>query len=114
MPIQGLKSAADSTKQIITLSSGIVTLTMTFAKEFKAPGALTVPWQLNWGLIGYAISIAAGVVTMLTITGGLVESDEGEKVDAARRWIRNRAIVMVLAFLAAFALTVCAGFTIVK
>lgn len=37
---EGLKSAADSAKPVITLSSGIVALTVAFAKEFKGPVSL--------------------------------------------------------------------------
>jgi hypothetical protein len=52
MPAEGLKSAADATKQIMTLSTGITALTVTFAKEFKTGNALSarlkmIPFDLK-------------------------------------------------------------------
>ena len=48
--VEGLKAAADLTKQIITLATGVAGLTVTFAKEFKRGTDLPSPLalQLSW------------------------------------------------------------------
>ena len=110
---EGLKSAADSAKQVITLSSGVVALTVTFAKEFKGPGTLTVLWELKLAWIFYGLTVLFGVWTLLAITGSLSSSDQSNK-GAMGCNVRLPGILMVLSFLSAFGLTIYAGFSIVR
>jgi hypothetical protein len=115
MPTEGLKSAADATKQIITLSSGIVALTVTFAKEFKTGNELVVPWQLKGAWIIFGLAIASGLWTLLAVTGNLVASDKGSTgANAMDLSVQIPAIGMVTCFLVAFSLTVWSGFVIIK
>src|SRR5215468_10416340 len=67
--------AADATKQILTLSTGILALTITFAKDILgAPGH----WSrlLGWSWILYLISILCGVWTLLALTGSFSSSGQ--------------------------------------
>src|SRR5947209_20194535 len=63
--------ASDSTKQLITLSTGIVTLTITFGKDvfqnvpFYAKVLLVIAWVI------YLLSIIFGILTLLSLTGTL-------------------------------------------
>jgi hypothetical protein len=60
--------AADTVKQLITLATGIIALTITFSKDFLGDteeGRGLLMW--SWGL--YLISIIFGIVTMLALTG---------------------------------------------
>jgi hypothetical protein len=114
MPAEGLKSAADATKQIMTLSTGITALTVTFAKEFKTGNALTVPWQLKWAWIIYGVTLFFALWTMLAITGTLANVDAGTAGGPRDTNILIPSVPMVLSFILAFGLTICAGFTIIK
>lgn len=71
--------ASDSTKQLITLSTGILTLTITFSKDILG-GVSGDPINLlvaAW--VVYLISIIFGLVTLLSLTGSL-ERGEGHNV----------------------------------
>lgn len=63
--------AAETTKQLITISTAIITLTVTFSKDIigneeHAPKALLI---LTW--LVFILSIISGVVTLMALTGTL-------------------------------------------
>jgi hypothetical protein len=119
--VDGLKAAADTTKQIITLSTGIMTLTVTFAKEFKVgDGSLSVPLplQISWGAFFLAILFA--VFTLMAVTGSLSLIDRTSGIAARRKLancnasnIRIPAALMIICFLIGLALTAIAGSSVV-
>ena len=63
--------AADLTKQLITLATGIIGLTITFTKDFvrNAPASAHVFAYWAWYL--FLLSIALGILTLSTLTGNL-------------------------------------------
>ena len=119
--VDGLKSAADTTKQIITLSTGIIALTVTFAKEFKVgAGLLTVPLSLQFSWIAFFLSILFAVLTLMAVTGSLSQIDcstdaatQRGLADCNASNIRWPAILMIFSFLVGLALTAIAGSSVV-
>jgi hypothetical protein len=115
--IEGLKSAADTTKQIITLSTAIVGLTATFAKEFKVgPGVPSVPTTLACSWVFLIVAVLAGIATLMAITGSLSKIDQGVEewngrslYDANSINIRVPAIPMIIFFILGLVFTVFAG-----
>jgi len=74
MSLESLKFAGETTKQIITLATGVSTLTLTFAEKFKpASSTLSVPFtlKLSWGVFGLAVLF--GVITLMAITGSIMK-----------------------------------------
>lgn len=69
-----LESASDAVKQVVTLSTGILTITLTFAKTL-ASGASS-GWQTalrwSWALLG--VAIIAGIWFMLAKAGVVYEN----------------------------------------
>jgi len=63
--------ARDSTKQLMTLATGVIALTITFARDFVG-GA---PQRLRWYVIGswilLLISVAFGQLCLMALTGVL-------------------------------------------
>lgn len=112
----GLKAAADTTKQIITLASGIVALTVTFAKEFKpANSELTVPYELKAAWVFYGLSLLLGVAVLLAITGSLANpAHPNAQAGAMGSNVRIPSFLMIACFVIAFALTIAAGFSVVR
>jgi hypothetical protein len=102
--------AADSSRQMVTLSTAIVALTVTFASEiFGNPSDLeTSVLVAAW--IAYLASIIGGVWTMLALTGTL-EPTNGETVDPSIRGgnVRTPAFVQTIAFVLATLLIVVFG-----
>lgn len=112
----GLKAAADTTKQIITLSTGIIALTVTFAKEFKPANTdLTVPASLEYAWLFFGLCLLFGVWTLMAITGSLSQVDmDGQARDANTSNIRIPSVLMILCFLVGVTLTILAGRTVVS
>lgn len=122
---EGLKSATEKTKQIITLSTGVITLTVTFFDKFGATAPnipRVLPWTLfvAWGFFGLAILCA--VWTLGAITGtldcldrkanGLQMDEHQEKAANALsngKNIKFPALAMDLCFLFAMGFTIASG-----
>lgn len=102
--------ARDATKQLIALSTGILTLTITFAKDILRDVTGLPRGLLGLAWLGYLVSVVAGVWVLLALTGTL-EPLPGAPADVS---IRGKnvvwpSIVQVLMFLAATALVVAFG-----
>jgi hypothetical protein len=105
------------TKQLITLSTAVFALTLTFADKIALAGhgnenLLQIAWVL------YLVSVAFGLLTMMALTGQIAEpevrsdgSDGPEVIDVVTTAaIRLPSLVQVLTFSAALVLTTVYGF----
>lgn len=63
--------ASDSTKQLITLSTAILTLTITFGKDVLQKVDASTKDNLTYAWIVYLVSIFFGIMTLLALTGTL-------------------------------------------
>ena len=100
--------AQDSTKQVLTLSTAVVTITIAFLKDIAkdAPSGARLALFIAWGLFG--VAILAGVATMLNLTGRVADAeDSADGINA--RGIRFFAILQQAAFAAAVLATVVFG-----
>src|SRR4051794_6060142 len=97
--------AQDTSKQIITLATAIVALTLTFFKDFTsgAPGFSRVLMAIAWFV--FLISIIAGVSHLLALTGSLAGDDPSVMTGSARLFAR----VEQISFLIALTMAVVAG-----
>lgn len=106
--------AQDTTKQIVTLSSGIIAITLTFLNgKLKSYPTPTRMWlEVGWAL--YLVSILFGVVTLMALSGNLERPNEpGEKEKQPsiyRGNIRGPSILQMLLFLLATIATLVFGF----
>jgi hypothetical protein len=128
---EGLKAAADTTKQIITLATGVIALTVTFLEKIVQPqagaAARTVPWTMFAAWIAFGFSILAAVVTLGAVTGTLdaldrksnglpLSSEQEVAVNALSSGLNVRApaTVMSLLFIGGMALTIATGFLLLR
>jgi len=124
MSVEGLKAAMDKTKQIVTLSTGVVTLSITFYDKIgseynRSINVDHVPLSLKIAWILFGVTIVFGVWTMGAITGVLdyidrKSNDEATKTNdgieingAGTTSIKVPAVLMGFTFLLAM------GFSIV-
>lgn len=98
--------AADLSKQLITLSSGIIALTVTFAKDiFKSAPADAQDWLIAaW--IAYFISILGGIWHLMALTGTLDPLDNQTKISIQGWNCRIPSIIQILLFLVGLVLTI--------
>jgi hypothetical protein len=124
--MEGLKAALDTTKQIITLSTAVIALTVTFLEKIVQPlasGARHVPPTLKVSWIGFGLAILFAVWTLMAVTGTLNSLDRkalGLPLNAAQNQattqlaeggnIRIPALLMMVAFLFGAVLTIATGF----
>jgi hypothetical protein len=103
--------ASDSTKQLITLSTGVLALTITFNKDIVGgdPGQASLILFIAWVL--YLLSIVCGIWTLLALTGNLEPTGAHRNTSPS---IRTRnvtlpSLLQISAFLLATLLTVIFG-----
>jgi hypothetical protein len=63
--------ASEVTKQLITLATGVVTLTISFSGDVLSLAAGNGRGILTWGWIAFLVSILAGIATLMALTGQL-------------------------------------------
>jgi hypothetical protein len=127
---EGLKAAADTTKQIITLATGVIALTVTFLEKIVQPQAVTgraVPWTMFAAWVLFGLAILAAVITLGAVTGSLDALDRktnglqlNERQEVAVNAlssgsnIRIPATAMSLLFISGMTLTIVTGFLLLR
>ncbi|WP_373088277.1 hypothetical protein [Sneathiella sp.] len=108
----GTEAASETTKQIVTLATGMIALSVTFAEKFKVgDGAITVPWQLPVSWLAFGATVFLGVWTLMAITGVVNTATlAGGTADANSVSIRFPAILMVLSFVIGIFFAIAAGY----
>jgi hypothetical protein len=102
--------AQEATKQLITLATGVIALTITFLTDVieRAPEGAVSFLHTAWVL--YLVSIVFGILTLLTLTGNLERPGEGPAPSIYRGNVVSCSICQVVTFTVALALTLVLGF----
>ncbi|HEY4779206.1 MAG TPA: hypothetical protein VIH47_06415 [Solirubrobacterales bacterium] len=92
--------AQEATKQVLTLATAVVTITVSFLKDIvsAAPGDARTLLYIAWGL--FTLSILGGIATLYNLTGHVGEaetSSEGINVFGIRLFSGLQLISFVLA-----------------
>jgi len=118
--------AAETTKQLITLSTAIITLTITFSKDIVGVSKLSNTGLLFWSWIFFIFSIFFGVWTLLALTGSLqpkksekIKNKHCKKVQKTEQSIYSNNIklpsgLQITTFLVGLGFTVCFGYSLIK
>jgi len=102
--------AQDVTKQVLTLATGILALTITFIKDFAnhAPRAAEVLMGLSW--VAYLVSVVFGLWTLMALTGTLQPlRPDNLKPSIQGINVRRPATLQLACFFVALVLSVWAG-----
>jgi ABC-type uncharacterized transport system permease subunit len=107
-PAKAFDFAADTTKQLITLPTAILALTITFLKDVagEISGWAEAILAIAWGC--YVLSVVAGVLTLMAPTGNLERPQAGATSIYAGN-IKTFALAQIGLFFLAIALTVTFG-----
>lgn len=104
--------AADVSKQLITLSTAIITVTITFSKDILGGVTDTNKYWLlaAWGM--FVVTIFFGVWTLMALTGSLepIEGNDTDNPSINSKNIRIPACLQVFFFIVALILTIVYGF----
>ena len=103
--------AKESTKQIITLATGIIALTITFQKDILSTGQIPAEAKLyaplSW--LFFLLSVIFGLWTLLALAGTLDPRSQGEPSIYGKNIIIP-SIIEVLCFVTGLGLTVWYGY----
>jgi len=130
--------AADLAKQLITLSTGILALTITFTKDLLKRVPAGKLWTLKAAWVGYFLTIVFGILSLMALTGILAPKDgcpecklvtEKTAENAEKKILhdpnnvkcleiaksaRNSSKAQIISFLAATILVIAYGITTLK
>jgi hypothetical protein len=98
--------AQDLVKQVITLSSGIITISIAFNKDFVGPGAphgAKILLAISW--LFYILAVIFGVLTLMALTGSL--SNNETTISGSN--MRLPAGIHISSFIVGLGLTIAAG-----
>lgn len=102
--------AADVSKQLITLSTAIITVTITFSKDVLG-GTVENRYWLLAAWIAFIFTILCGIWTLMALTGSLEpigNNENGTSINGKN--IRLPAILQISSFIVALVLTITYGF----
>ena len=101
--------ASDTIKQILGISSGILALTVTFAKEqiVKGRHSVMLPLQISWGL--EILSLFAGIWALIQITSQVVSENLCQQPSVWASGITVSASLQIFFFLFAMLFLALAG-----
>jgi hypothetical protein len=103
-------TVTEITKQVLTLATAIITLSITFAKDFATHASAGAKDTLAWGWGFYAISILFGLLTLMASAGNQQRgADQGTAPTINSGNLRWMGGIQLIAFFVAIVLTVAAG-----
>ena len=101
--------AQEVTKQLITLATGIIALTITFLVDVLQGHQQGVGW-LKTAWILYLLSIPLGIAALMAMSGNLERPGTGKSPSIYTTNIVIASIGQILTFVAGLALTLLFGF----
>jgi hypothetical protein len=102
-------SAADTSKQLITLATGVLALEITFAKDLIRELDVTARCLIGVSWILLLLSVGAGVWTLLALTGSLGQETALTPKAISGSNVRIPAMLQIFFFLGGLILTVWFG-----
>jgi hypothetical protein len=95
--------AQETTKQVIALAAGVLTITVTFHADLEKATVRPATWPLQWSWVCYAVSVVAGILTLMALAGTL-ERSQGDPTIYG--WnVRSTSLLQLGAFGAGIVLT---------
>jgi ABC-type dipeptide/oligopeptide/nickel transport system permease component len=110
--LAGFQSATDLAKQLISLATGSLALSITFAKDIVKTNVPVVTWPLKIAWIAWLLSICFGIWTMMAVTGMLFKIAENADASKTVTYAANVSIpafLQILMFLLGIALLILHG-----
>lgn len=102
--------AQDVTKQVLTLATAIIALTITFFKNFAGHATYDAKVIMGCSWIAYLVSVILGLWTLMALTGTLQPlSSANTRLSIQGMNVRLPASLQLFAFFIALILSVCAG-----
>jgi hypothetical protein len=106
-------AVADLTKQLLTITAGILTITVTFSKDLVTRLPDGDRWTLTTGWLLLVAAAAFGIWTLMALAGSLAHDLDGSaSLSPYRANVLIPATLMIITFLAALVLIAVAGWIV--
>jgi di/tricarboxylate transporter len=104
--------AQETTKQVIALAAGVLTITVTFHEDLEKAQVRPATWPLQWSWACYAASVVGGVLTLMALTGNLERSQGAPSIYG---WnVRLTSLLQLVAFAAGIVLTAIFAWNVLR
>jgi anaerobic selenocysteine-containing dehydrogenase len=103
--LKAFEFAQETTKQLLTLATGILALTITFLHDLAANAPSWSVYVLAVGWFAYLVSVIGGVMTLMTLTGNVGNTS----CDVYEQNTKATAKAQFLAFIAGTLLKIIFG-----
>lgn len=110
--LAGFQSANELAKQLITLATGSLALSITFTKDIIKTNVPVVTWPLKIAWIAWLLSICFGIWEMMALTGMIFKITENAAAAKSVTYAANvsiPALLQILMFLLGIALLILHG-----
>lgn len=94
--IKSFEFASSLTRQLITLSSIIITVTATFIERFEAAFS-SIILIIGWVILFF--SILVGIIALMGLTGSMGKLSDGEDVNIYDNNIKRPSMLQILLFI---------------
>ncbi|MET7888626.1 hypothetical protein [Streptomyces avermitilis] len=91
-----LAAASETSKHVLTLTTAVVTITISLAKDIVGKASRSDLMWLQWAWLAHAVSVLAGVLVLLALAGTVDEGDETRSIYSAN--IRLPAAMQMVFF----------------
>jgi hypothetical protein len=98
-------SATEVVKNTLTLSTAVLTVSVTFAKDLNKNPTNFQAWVLEASWAALLLAVVCGVMTLMALTGTLAQVDEPLPSALYDKNIQRPMATALFAFLAGIALT---------
>lgn len=98
--------ASETTKQLLTLSTAIVVLPITFSKDVIGSATDVMEAILLFSWVALLFSVLCGLWTLMALTGAIGQKDQAKDISIYDRNIANPAFLQVISFFFGLLLTI--------
>ncbi len=106
---QAFQSASDSFKQMITLSTGVLALEVTFLKDIVKDPPIIAYCVLGISWASFLFALLFGIAGLLAITGSLSKKSDLSPSSVYANNIRMPAFIQIICFASGMIFTVIFG-----
>ena len=110
--LAGFQSANDLAKQLITLATGSLALSITFTKDILKTNVPVVTWPLKIAWVAWLLSVCFGIWTMMALTGMVFKITGNPEASKAVTYAANisiPALLQIVMFVLGIALLILHG-----
>lgn len=110
MRAKALELVVDLTKQVITLSTALIALGITFLKDFATAAPHNAQLWLAGSWVAFLLSVAFGLLTLMACAGIVGRAEDADSASPYQGNARVLSGLQLAAFMIGLVMSLAAGF----